>query len=369
MRLKEIKELTGIRFFAALHVVFYHNYYLAGDFVFQTPAYLRRFFSFGDSAVAFFFILSGFILTIVYVDKNKMVKGDAKGFWLARLSRLYPVYLVGLILDLPRGLSYFFEKYDLVTSLKKILISLSAFLLMIQSWHPRLTPTWNSPAWSLSVEAFFYLSFPLIIARVLKIKKVFFTFIILYFLPTLFYFVMKTGLEIDFTEASVKTFWRSFPVLRLNEFLIGILLGRLYLENGTFFQWFKKDQNRIVISFLFWFSMLFSFIALSFSYLFPRELITSLFLLPCFSLMIMILASRKIIGSKLFTNKVVHLLGAASFSMYIIHQPILWYLNQIVSERSLWFFFSYVMVTIIASIFIYKLIELPLQRKIRSWLM
>ena len=56
---REIKELTGIRFFAAFHVLFFHNFYIAGSSVIEsTPKFMKSIFSFGDSAVAFFFILS-----------------------------------------------------------------------------------------------------------------------------------------------------------------------------------------------------------------------------------------------------------------------------------------------------------------------
>ena len=37
--------------------------------------------------------------------------------------------------------------------------------LLLQGWHPLLTNFWNTPAWTMSTEAFFYLLFPWLITR------------------------------------------------------------------------------------------------------------------------------------------------------------------------------------------------------------
>src|SRR4029077_1716836 len=38
-------------------------------------------------------------------------------------------------------------------------------ILLLQSWVPPAALSWNSVGWSLSVEAFFYLLFPLLVLR------------------------------------------------------------------------------------------------------------------------------------------------------------------------------------------------------------
>jgi peptidoglycan/LPS O-acetylase OafA/YrhL len=37
--------------------------------------------------------------------------------------------------------------------------------LLLQGWHPLLTNFWNTPAWTMSTEAFFYVLFPWLITR------------------------------------------------------------------------------------------------------------------------------------------------------------------------------------------------------------
>jgi len=71
----QISILTGIRFFAAFHVVLYHNLFLFGEEAIESiPSLIYSFIQKGEAAVSFFFILSGFILTYVYRDKLKTPK-------------------------------------------------------------------------------------------------------------------------------------------------------------------------------------------------------------------------------------------------------------------------------------------------------
>ncbi len=53
-KMKELKVLTGIRFFAAIHVVFFHNFYMA-NITDETPKALLSFFNSGEAAVDFFY--------------------------------------------------------------------------------------------------------------------------------------------------------------------------------------------------------------------------------------------------------------------------------------------------------------------------
>jgi peptidoglycan/LPS O-acetylase OafA/YrhL len=363
-KLREIKELTGIRFFAAFHVLFFHNYYTAGSIVPSTPSFLKNIFSFGDSAVAFFFILSGFILSYVYVNDKNELKTSKTSFAWARFSRLYPVYIFALIMDLPRGINYFLSEYDLSTGLIKIFISLTAYLTMLQSWYPRVTASWNPPAWSLSVEAFFYIIFPFIIPVLFKLKANLKVLISLYLLPIILYFVLDHVLLVDFQNPTVATLWRSFPALRVTEFLIGILLGKIFREQGRLVSWIKKNTK--LASLMFWGSLIFSLFIVAIDLNIARELRMNAFLIPCFAIMILLLASTKIKYTGFFRLDEVVLLGNASFTLYIIHQPVLYYMNFIALEKGILFFTLYCFITITLSLLIYKYFEVPMQRILRK---
>ncbi|MEO6395122.1 MAG: acyltransferase family protein [Devosia sp.] len=86
--------LDGLRGVAALIVVQRHGYFfLGGDML---PA--------GYLAVDFFFLLSGFVLAHAY-DGRLRTTMSPLGFMRARLVRLYPLYLLGLVLCLPLALT------------------------------------------------------------------------------------------------------------------------------------------------------------------------------------------------------------------------------------------------------------------------
>ena len=92
-----IDQLTFTRFVAAMTVVFFH---FGGNISYlnQEPwsALLRA----GNISVSYFFTLSGFIMAIAYYSlDNKMV--DKARYAVARFARIYPIYLVGLLLMVP----------------------------------------------------------------------------------------------------------------------------------------------------------------------------------------------------------------------------------------------------------------------------
>src|ERR1700722_11488309 len=83
-------ELTSLRFFAALHVMFFHAYAMRAITV---NGWLRQISSIGYVGVSLFFVLSGFILVYTYAGAPIA----AGGFWRARFARVYPAYLFSLL--------------------------------------------------------------------------------------------------------------------------------------------------------------------------------------------------------------------------------------------------------------------------------
>jgi peptidoglycan/LPS O-acetylase OafA/YrhL len=144
-----LTALTGLRTLLALSIVFFHF----------TPPHLEMLspvFDNGFVFVGFFFLLSGFILSYNYAERpTPLIKRD---FWIARFSRLYPVYLVALAFSLQmlqsewtaRSRSEFFQGLLLTP-------------LLLQGWLPNLATFWNTVAWTLSCEVMLYFAFPWII--------------------------------------------------------------------------------------------------------------------------------------------------------------------------------------------------------------
>lgn len=154
--MKEIRQLTGLRGIAALNVALIHL-----NFVEYRPFF--SFIGFHDAAVDLFFCLSGFTLFMVY-GAGTAAKLDVRSYLVARLARVYPLYLLCLVIA---GLT--FTKWDTqfwsaVYPPARALPDFIRQALMVNYWPLIGTGThWDHPTWSLSVEALCYvLVFPVL---------------------------------------------------------------------------------------------------------------------------------------------------------------------------------------------------------------
>lgn len=148
-----LDQLTGVRFFLALGVVLFH-FQLYWTLPAESAGLLNR----ARLGVDVFFILSGFILTHVYLQGDRAPNYGR--FLAARLARIYPAHLfillamLGLVLIAPVfGVGLEPGRFNPV--------DFAGTLLLVQAWFPRESMAlWNGPAWSLSAEWFAYLAFP-----------------------------------------------------------------------------------------------------------------------------------------------------------------------------------------------------------------
>ncbi|HEY0926339.1 acyltransferase [Brevundimonas sp.] len=158
-----LDPLTGVRFFLALGVVLFH-YQLYWTLPPESAGLLNR----SRLGVDVFFILSGFILTHVYLQGDRPL--DYRRFLAARFARVYPAHLfillamLGLVLAAPMfGVGLEPGRFNPT--------DFAATLFLVQAWFPRDTLVlWNGPAWSLSAEWFAYLAFPFYAALATRLR-------------------------------------------------------------------------------------------------------------------------------------------------------------------------------------------------------
>ena len=152
MKKNHIASLTGIRFFLAVWVLLFHTVDVWKDYPF-----FYNLFSNGYVAVSAFFVLSGFILVYNYAN----LKTDAhslKMFSLARIIRLYPMYLISIIVAFP--LFAYFQYKTEPGYIGIIILTTLLTVFGLQAWYKPVLEKLNPPSWSLSVEFFFYSLFP-----------------------------------------------------------------------------------------------------------------------------------------------------------------------------------------------------------------
>lgn len=175
-RIPEIRPLTGLRIVAALAVVLFH---MRGNLATAYPELSRVLWPVLDSGllgVDLFFALSGFVLTINYVDAMGLRlarSGTARFLW-ARIARIWPAYVVTLIIagiwhaGLPvAGWQDPVPVRDL--SALSFLRQFGLVVLWNEESYDRLT--WNGPAWSVSAEALAYLAFPVLALLLFRLDR------------------------------------------------------------------------------------------------------------------------------------------------------------------------------------------------------
>jgi peptidoglycan/LPS O-acetylase OafA/YrhL len=161
------RGLDSLRFLAALFVILDHIPMNQGSAGLPNPNWGALFYR-GAPAVAFFFTLSGFLITYLLLEeRRKTGEISVWRFYLRRACRIWPLYfvIVGLGLAfynfvLPRlGVAYPVE-YDL--GLAVVLYTL--FLPNVMSGLYRVGGILN-PLWSIGVEEQFYLAWAPLVRR------------------------------------------------------------------------------------------------------------------------------------------------------------------------------------------------------------
>ena len=275
-----IKPLTSLRFFAALMVLGHHY------FGFQA----------GYSGVTFFYVLSGYVLALNYPDLSTWEKRRA--FWWRRFARIYPTYLLGLLIAIPVGGS---------------LLVFVSNLLMVQS----LVPSWshwfgfNAPAWSLSDEATFYALFPLALFLITPRRLACALFLAIAFAAFWSVFVST-----DPAESKTRFLFCIFPAMRSLEFAVGIVLAR-------------DNRSRVPpVAEIAALSLAAASIALFYLGI-PAAFSLALMFVPAASLMIYVFSRSDGPIAKLLSHDWLVLLGDASFALYMTHWLWLHYLPGI----------------------------------------
>jgi peptidoglycan/LPS O-acetylase OafA/YrhL len=162
-----VPALTGVRALAALLVLGLHadQNVPAGATVFLP--FLAR----GYLGVDFFFVLSGFIITHVYLISLATPAASAVRIFLwHRFIRLYPVHVMVLLalvllIWLARANHIPLNNPDEWRE-----TSIPWHLALLHAWGVVARPDWNAPSWSISAEWFAYLLFPLMAPALMFVR-------------------------------------------------------------------------------------------------------------------------------------------------------------------------------------------------------
>ncbi|WP_339266750.1 acyltransferase [Paenibacillus sp. FSL R5-0470] len=333
MRLNSLQSMRGI---AALTVLFFH-----ATLLFSTLDYdfFNGVFQQGYAGVDLFFVISGFVIYYIHkIDIGVSKKG--KAFFVKRFLRVYPIYWLILVFLIPVYFlipSFGDEETRNVGNLIK-----SVLLIPQPPEHMPLTV-----AWTLSHEILFYLMFGSLI--ILK-KRASYPIIIAWLFATLILFL------VDFADGVSFNYWLDFLFNAFNlEFLGGLFAAHLILNNKN-----KYGMYFIIIGLVYfilsWGNDYYGFLRIN-------RVIS--YGIPSF-LLIYGMVSYEVL-KKIRIPKVFVFLGDASYSIYLIHYPLLSVLNKIFLKLNIYTTLGYlaatllvILLTIIISCVFHTIIEKPL---------
>ncbi|MCT9083684.1 acyltransferase family protein [Streptomyces fulvoviolaceus] len=313
-RASRLPSLTGMRFLAALLVFFYHSslprpaVQLMGDHAAWKVYYLASSQA-GALGVTFFFVLSGFVLTW-----SARGTDTARAFWRRRYVKIVPNYVLTWALSMVLFAAAVTPTWMAVTN-----------LFMLQSWIPdiHLSFSVDTPSWSLGVEALFYALFPLLLFGVRRIRaerlKYWFagTFAGIVATAALSYALLPASpaLSLPYLKGSISTYqyWFAyvFPVPRVLDFALGILLARLVMAG----RWRDIGVGRSVLLLAVGYA-----VALEVPYLYGQIVVC---VLPA-AVVIAAGAMADASGSStVFNHRPMIWLGEISFAFYLVHWIVL----------------------------------------------
>ncbi len=368
-----LSSLSSLRGLAAILVILLHvNVFCFALSPWDGP--LNHFIQKGYLWVDFFFLLSGFIMMHVYSEPfEKNIKENFKKFMLSRFARIYPLHLFSLLF---MGVLYFWYRANFTLYPTDYIYTFNmqaiwAHLLLLQSMNVYDFLSWDSASWSISVEWWMYVVFPFLLIPFRKItgwKKIFIFFgVVAGYLFINYYLYplsptsksaldpsVKYSLDVTYDYGFIRCFFG---------FLFGMLLYELY-RVGWGRRYFNKDAVWLL-----------TIVAIVTVMAVPTP-----DFVPIVVFAAIILASVYVegVGKYLLNLKPLIYLGDISYSVYLMHLPIMFFLlnyfkkfTQIKLDHLdwgiAWLYASiYLASVILISTLTYYFVEVPMRNKINQ---
>lgn len=348
-KLDHIPTLTGLRAYAAVWVMLLHLQFGIG---LRGHVELGPIVNHGFWAVDVFFVLSGFILSLLYAPRlDSGPPGTYRKYLAARFARIYPLHALALLAlaayYLPR---LWLNGTTLPPGFGLGHLALNVSLLHGWGFAERLS--WNFPSWSIGSEWFAYLLLPALTVGLRRLPAL--AVIALALLGWTLVIVLVHGQGELLGGQNVH--W-ALPRIAV-EFSMGYGLYRLFRE--------RPPQGAVADVLA-----LGGLVALLAICLMPSA--AEWLVLPAVSAMVYGLARPGRLGSQLFGSRAAVFWGERSYSIYMLHAVVQIYCNlallhlgmRTLDAGAAWaLFFAQIGVVLLASHLAYVRVELPM----RDWL-
>lgn len=322
-------------------VVFFHYSTVLG-----WPAPWQRVLDQGRTGVCFFYVLSGFVMAYGYerwFGKDLSRYGE---YFARRMRRIVPLYLFGIFLN---GIAIYrqhtghagvwYPSWLQPGRFHLAMLGLPISLFALQSWIPidAIQEPWNGPGWSICCEFFFYAVFPILIFAILRSKAgrvrlanlVIVTYAAEIALCMLAGYLVLSYFNLEPLRSwspgpieSMEVIYYRFPVMRLPEFIIGVLTGMIFSRTG---------QRAIPVIRVVGILSIAWILILAFGLYLPRFLQDwalgwgrwYVLYVPGFAGLILYLSSVRSWLSRLLATRWFLFGGESSYALYIVHVPLM----------------------------------------------
>lgn len=272
-------------------------------------------------AMSFFFVLSGFVLSLGFGSKCLSFKfAEIKTFIKKRLNKIYPLYIIMLFFCLLMYIGFALvqgEKGKIVNCLKYFFVD----SVLLQAWIPlkEYYMSLNGVSWFLSSLLFSYMMFIPTNIVVNKIKKS--SFKLIYVSLSLMFIALFCYELVCKNGGSNQYYTYVFPLYRYFEFVIGMLIAEIFKNKNLS----HSKESKVVFSVLEVLIIIYFLVEYLvgdvFSIKFGIDGVMAFAQLAVMSLLIYVYSFEQGIVSRLISSKVFLVLASISFEMYLIHQP------------------------------------------------
>lgn len=305
-----IRELTSLRIVLMLMIFIHH---------------INNAYNGGYSAVAGFFVLGGFVMTLGYKKKIESSEFSYSSYLTKRLLRIYPMHWICLAIML---LITLLNGEELMSSIKVLALN----FLLLQSWVPIIEVffSYNSLSWYCSSLILFIIFFPLFIKNIVNITNK--NKILLWSAITGVYILMW----VLFPKGLRHPVLYINPVMRLFDSLVGVGAAILVFDVGKNVKYhtfiIKHDRLLQMVAI---FGVI-AFVGLSLWLKGVWKSFSLLYWIPiviiCVSLTLLNHIEKETTLSKILTSVPLQWIGRCSFSFYMCHALVIKYLTEYIQR-------------------------------------
>lgn len=313
---------------------------------FKPGNFLNKFIEFGFLGVDLFFVISGFLITVILLREKKQSQHiNFRQFYMRRVLRIFPIYYPVLFFGVVICPLFLAGEPRLTNIASYIIPIFAPYALFVGNFSTafnqvyienleeftRYSPsTFTGPFWSLCVEEQFYFVWPFVLSKI-PTAKIFFIVTMLVALVSgiIRYYFFQLGNQLHGLYAPHAIFY-SNTLCRLDALMMGAAIAGLIVYTPDAFDKLQKYGFH-----LFSMALLIYFCVVG---LVPSVYSNLVSIVPTFSAIALAFGALLISclvrspAGKFFSQEPIAHFGRLTFAMYLFHRPVIFSYRWIIER-------------------------------------